>query len=158
MRALILTLATTIAVPIATRADDATAYWVEEARQFLVNCAARPAGTSEAACALSHAEFVAGHIEAMRGGLAAQRHTGFMLTPAPRAPPGDERVLMRQDSVYGCAWRLVVIKANHAQVTGTDTRNVEAACNHLSKAELAAARLRAARIHHEVARQAYADP
>ena len=149
MRALILALATTLAVPIAARADDATARWAEEARRFLVNCAAPPAGTSETACALSQAEFVADYIEAMRGGLTAQRNTGFMLTPGPGAPRRDERAFIRQDPVHGCAWRLVVVEAGDAQVAGMDAGNAKAACGHLSQAELAAARGRAGHIRQE---------
>ena len=55
-------------MPIAARAQDATTRWAEDARRFLVNCAAPPAGTSETACALSQAEVVADYVEAMRGG------------------------------------------------------------------------------------------
>ena len=132
MRALVLALATALAVPIAARADDATARWAGDARRFLVNCAAPPAGTSETAC---------GHT--------AQRNTGFMLPPAPRAPKRDERAFIRQDPVHGCAWRLVVAEASHAQVTGTDAGNATAACGHLSQAELAAARGRAGHIRQE---------
>jgi len=76
-------------------------------------------------CALNAAAFTTEFLKATAGDYQAQKNVAFLFS-ATMHP--DEVNPVERNPVQACAWRYVIVRSGHAQVSADDTRKFDADC------------------------------
>jgi hypothetical protein len=148
---------TLLAAPVLAQSDP-TERVRREAESFTRACVS-PVLEARQRCELDRAEFVLDYLRARAGEYLAQRNVASHFARGNRSDGTTASAGgVIPDLVQACAWRLVIIEAEHLQATPADEASERRDCNRLEGPDHEVAQLRAAELNVLIATSPVRNP